>query len=346
MTARISQVVFLAPTLRRLFLDVKVVSLRPASRRHACRLKNHLLHLVEKLVVVQDGVPPARHDAVVSLERWPVVRAVALAGDEHTQVLQLHHNLRQLRLLHVRPRVELLGQHDHAAEHAHERARVGCEARGEQQGYGDAHRRRAGGVNVVGELALGDGPRVLVVALEGVDDAAHHRRRLAPVIVHGPVEHAGAQVGDPVRQEAGADEGRPRRGVAAVASHLDADATPRHQSRARREQAGRDGALEVGRDKRGGILNHGTAHGVDSLAKGLGGINLHHAAAHLNVGVDAAAHVHAAGHVLNHPAHGRVSRGYLNRRLFGDRAPAGRPRGARGGRRDGPAEHDGDSGHV
>ena len=186
------------------------------------------------------------------------------------------------------------------------------------------------------------------------------------------MEHAGAQVGEPVRQEAGADEGRPRRGVAAVASHLDADATPRHQSRARREQAGRDGALEVGRDKRGGILNHGTAHGlrrevrceVSRLSaewinsaetagharrwscEGLGGIHLHHAAAHLSVGVDAAAHVHAAGHVLNHPAHGRVSRGHLNRRLFGDRAPAGRPRGARGGRRDGPAERDGDSGHV
>mmetsp|Transcript_8110 Transcript_8110/g.19906 ORF Transcript_8110/g.19906 Transcript_8110/m.19906 type:complete len:232 (+) Transcript_8110:445-1140(+) len=100
-------------------------------------------------------------------------------------------------------------------------------------------RREGDLVHVVEERTVGDRPRGRVVALEGVDDRAEHRRVEVPVVVHRPVEDAAEEVGEEHRgpDREGRHErrgGPPRRsGVRGrVRQHHGGERPDRHDRRA------------------------------------------------------------------------------------------------------------------
>ena len=115
------------------------------------------------------------------LERRPVVLPVRLPRDEHPRVLQRQNHRRQLRFFAVAPRVALLREHDYGGEHSKEHARGGSQARRRQQRQRHRHGRLARLVDVVAELPLGDGPRVLVVALQVKPDRYRWSRHRMPL---------------------------------------------------------------------------------------------------------------------------------------------------------------------
>jgi hypothetical protein len=130
-----------------------------------------------------------------------VVRGVLRARHEHAGVLQRLDAGRQPAALLVRPRVELLAEHDAGREGAGEGVRGRGGSRGGERGVGGGEREPGGArerVQVVAGLPARDGGRVAVVALERGDLGAEHGRGGVAVVVDEPVVDARGEVGEGV----------------------------------------------------------------------------------------------------------------------------------------------------
>mmetsp|Transcript_26338 Transcript_26338/g.86434 ORF Transcript_26338/g.86434 Transcript_26338/m.86434 type:complete len:319 (+) Transcript_26338:1661-2617(+) len=223
-----------APALGRLLLHAPRGRL-PAARRDARARVHEALERGEETAAVQRVVPPPRNDAIVALERRAVVCAVRLTRDEHPRLLQREYRGVQLARFAVRPRVELLREPDHERERGPVRSGWGAHRERERERRA-RHERLAHLVEVVRGAALCDGPRKAVVALERIDDAAHHRRRLRPKVVHRPVEHPNRQVRRPPSEN---DRSRAEREVPRR-PNLRPSLSPQHQVEPERRRAPRD----------------------------------------------------------------------------------------------------------
>ena len=124
----------------------------------------------------------ARDDAVVAVKRRLVVGEVGFAADNQALVLQKVDDGVALCRRGVGPLVELLGHVDEDDGRGHPDVEVGVVGE-EEASQAKGRRRLANLVDVVAHLAIGDGPRELVVSL---------RRRIASKrrpSIRGPTLH-------------------------------------------------------------------------------------------------------------------------------------------------------------
>mmetsp|Transcript_32176 Transcript_32176/g.87211 ORF Transcript_32176/g.87211 Transcript_32176/m.87211 type:complete len:296 (+) Transcript_32176:42-929(+) len=160
---------------------------------HACPSRHNSLQLPEEVHPVQNWVHVACHDAVVCLEGRPVVPQVCLPRKQQALLLQPIHDRVALRAQGVAPLVEFLAERDAGARNEAPEQDVGLADKGHkggEEGHGGDARR----VAVVAEVSVGDGPRLLMVALERLDLPTEDRRGGTAVVVHGPVVDSGTKV--------------------------------------------------------------------------------------------------------------------------------------------------------